>query len=215
MKKLTVLMLGLVASAASFASPSDSTPQATVAVASENKVVLTVAPEDVIAVVNLKNEMGRILYQEEADLQKGIRQNFDMSQLGEGTYQIEVWTGKTKSTKNILIQTKSAAKVVTVATALQSTSDDLQASLLATKANKVTLLMEPQAANASISLRDINGNWIFNESYNLKNGIRQNFDVSQLVDGTYQIEVSVGKTKTIKTFIVETKPAEKNIVVEA
>lgn len=116
MKNFLTLMLALGMSAASFANPAtDPTLDAHVSVLPTNKLHLFLAQEDAKASVSLRDAAGNSLYFTRVDLEETpFRQNFDISQLTEGTYQLVISSGKTTVTKTIVVATKPAEKVVAV-----------------------------------------------------------------------------------------------------
>ncbi len=116
MKKVFTLMLALGMSAASFATPAtDPTLDAHVSVLPTKKIHLFLAQEDAKASVSLRDAAGNALYFTRVNLEETpFRQNFDVSQLGEGTYQLVISSGKTTVTKTIVVATKPAEKVVAI-----------------------------------------------------------------------------------------------------
>jgi len=116
MKKLFTLMLALGMSAASFATPAtDPTLDAHVSVLPDNRLHLFLGQVDATASVYLRDAAGNALYTTRVDLgETPFRQNFDISQLGEGTYQLVISSGKSTVTKTIVVATKPAEKVVAI-----------------------------------------------------------------------------------------------------
>ena len=110
MKKTILLMLGLVAGAASFAQESnpqaaDTTePQVHVMATSSQKVRLFVQPEAAKGSIALLDEKGRYLYSENVALNKGISQQFDIAQLATGKYRLKVTTPTGTVVKTFIIQ---------------------------------------------------------------------------------------------------------------
>lgn len=71
-----------------------------------------------------------------------------------------------------------------------------------TEAGKLKLSMGHQAGNASIELRD-QRNTLYRSTVNLRKGIHQTFDLSQVTEGTYQILVTIGGEVIAKTIRIE------------
>jgi hypothetical protein len=58
-----------------------------------------------------------------------------------------------------------------------------------------------------IRLRDANGNILVKKSISKgESALRSRFDLSDLKDGEYQVEISEGTSKMVKSFTIETTP---------
>ncbi|MBD2701330.1 hypothetical protein IC229_11825 [Spirosoma sp. BT702] len=114
MKKLAILMLGLTIATASFAQTTDKTPETSVSITTDQKLKLIVGRESAIATVRLLDAQGHVLYSEQADLQDGLRQNFDLTALDYGTYELSVSVGKERVVKEFVIDDKPAQKIIEV-----------------------------------------------------------------------------------------------------
>ena len=66
------------------------------------KLKLSLAHQAGTATIEFRSEKGR-LYQHTVNLRKGVQQTFDLSQVSEGTYQIQVTIGEEVTTKTIRI----------------------------------------------------------------------------------------------------------------
>jgi hypothetical protein len=66
------------------------------------KLKLSMGQQNVMATIKLTNG-SKTLYKNSIDLRKGAQQSFDLSQIGEGTYQIEVTIGDEVTTKTVQI----------------------------------------------------------------------------------------------------------------
>ncbi len=116
MKNIVILMLGLVASTASFAQTTiDKTPAATVSVTTDNKVKLIVAPEEAIATITLRDADGHVLYVSNQNLRDGVRQYFNIAQLAYGIYQLSISVGKESMVKTFEVKEIPSQQVVTLA----------------------------------------------------------------------------------------------------
>ncbi len=107
MKKILILMLGLVTSAASFAKPS--IPQATAAHArvvmtTDQKIILFVQPFHTKGQLAIHDASGQAVYTSTVFLRKGLRQQFDCSNLGIGTYRLTLTTGNEAITRTFVMQ---------------------------------------------------------------------------------------------------------------
>ncbi|RYF67147.1 MAG: T9SS type A sorting domain-containing protein [Cytophagaceae bacterium] len=108
MKKILILMLGLVASTASFATTN--TPAKAAAVQThlvmthEHKIKLYVQPMQTKGQLIIRDANGQSIYAETVNLQKGLSQQFDVSGLGTGTYQLTLATGSDTLTKTFVVQ---------------------------------------------------------------------------------------------------------------
>ena len=71
-----------------------------------------------------------------------------------------------------------------------------------TENGKLKLSMGQQDAKATIELRGDKGT-LYHGSVNLRKGIQQTFDMSQVTDGSYQIQVTIGKQVTTKTIQIQ------------
>ncbi|WP_080059491.1 hypothetical protein [Spirosoma aerolatum] len=113
MKKLFILMLGLVASTASFAkTTTNEAPATTITLTADNKVKLVIAPEAAKATIALQDQEGHLLYTSSVDLRQGIHQKFNINELSVGTYQIAVKVGEQNTVKTFVIQERPAETFV-------------------------------------------------------------------------------------------------------
>ncbi|WP_461139157.1 T9SS type A sorting domain-containing protein [Spirosoma pomorum] len=110
MKKVLMLMLGLVAGTTSFANSSDVTPSAPEArstrlvMTTDHKIKLYVQPVQDKANLAIRDADGRVLYKTAVSLQKGLQQQFDISSLETGTYQLTLTTDHETRTKTFVVQ---------------------------------------------------------------------------------------------------------------
>lgn len=113
MKKLFILMLGLVAGTASFAkTTTNQAPATAITLTADNKVKLIVAPEAAKATIALQDREGHLLYTSSVDLRQGINQKFNINELGVGTYQIAVKVGDQSTVKTFVVQERPAETFV-------------------------------------------------------------------------------------------------------
>ncbi|MBN8825876.1 MULTISPECIES: T9SS C-terminal target domain-containing protein [unclassified Spirosoma] len=113
MKKLFILMLGLVAGTASFATTTaNENPVAAITLTADNKVKLVIAPEDAKATIALQDREGHLLYTSSVDLRQGVKQKFNINELSVGTYQIAVKVGEQSTIKTFVIQERPAETFV-------------------------------------------------------------------------------------------------------
>ncbi|GAB3549716.1 T9SS type A sorting domain-containing protein [Spirosoma fluminis] len=108
MKKVLILMLGLVASTASFATestPQPSTAQTHLVMTSEHKIRLYVQPYQTKGQLAILNDKGQSLYASNVALQKGLSRQFDFSNLAAGTYRLTLKTDKETFVKTFVVQT--------------------------------------------------------------------------------------------------------------
>jgi hypothetical protein len=111
----------------------------------------------------------------------------------------------------MLALTVSAASFAT-----QPASTEPVVNVTATSASKIRLFVAQEAAKASIALWDAAGNQLYFERVNLKSApFRQNFDISNLTDGTYQFTISTGESTITRTLVVETKPAQRSLEIKS
>ena len=114
MKKILLLVLGLVAGSASFAKTDDNTKlSATTSIVDNAKVKLVIAPMNAKARLDLKDNDGHLLYSSNVDLSSGIRQIFDVSHLGNGIYKLSLSAGKERTVKTIDITELTSQHLVT------------------------------------------------------------------------------------------------------
>ncbi len=110
MKKTILLMLGLVAGAASFAPKATAqtidtpTPQARVVMTANQKIQLFIQPVQVQGEVAITDADGHSLYASTMNLKKGLGLQFDVSALSAGTYQMTLKTGSDVMTKTFVVQ---------------------------------------------------------------------------------------------------------------
>ena len=107
MKKILVLMLGLVAGTASFANSSTTQPSASetrLVMTTDRKIKLYVQPVQAKGEVQILNATGQAVYNQTVSLQKGLRQQFDFSNLSTGTYRLTLTAGGETVTKTFVVQ---------------------------------------------------------------------------------------------------------------
>ncbi|MVM33447.1 T9SS type A sorting domain-containing protein [Spirosoma sp. HMF4905] len=107
MKKVVILMLGLVASSASFAHQSTTQPtaaQARLVMTAEHKIKLYVQPLQTKGQLAIWDANGQSVYTTTVALQNGLSQQFDFSNLGAGTYKMTIATGTETLTKTFVVQ---------------------------------------------------------------------------------------------------------------
>ena len=115
MKNTLILMLGLVAGTASFAQTTNSkTPEASVTITADQKVKLIMARENATAAITLRDTDGHVLYRENVDLRNGLRQQFNIAQLANGTYQLAVAVGDDTVIKTFVVGEQPAQKLVAI-----------------------------------------------------------------------------------------------------
>lgn len=115
MKNTLLLMLGLVAGTASFAQTTNSkTPETSVTITANQRVKLIVARENATAAITLRDTDGHVLYRENVDLRNGLRQQFNITQLANGTYQLAVAVGSDTVVETFVVDEQPAQKVVAI-----------------------------------------------------------------------------------------------------
>ena len=93
MKKVVVLMLGLMLSSISFAKENKDTVNklpftAKVSVIDQGKIELAISKVDKVAFIKLIDQKGNLIYDNKVYLKKGITQPFDISELPVGKYNL-------------------------------------------------------------------------------------------------------------------------------
>ncbi len=107
MKKVLILMLGLVASTASFANSSIPQKAAThtrMVMTTDQKIRLFVQPLHTKGQLTIQDASGQAVYTSTVSLQKGLSQQFDCSNLGIGTYRLTLTTGDETIAKTFVVQ---------------------------------------------------------------------------------------------------------------
>jgi hypothetical protein len=89
------------------------------------------------------------------------------------------------------------------------------ANLALTSDHKLKLMVGQQDAKGTVALIDNAGHILYNSSVNLRKGLNQNFNINELTSGTYQVVVTIGKQSIIKTFVVDEKPAQTVVTLNA
>lgn len=115
MKKILILMLGLVASTASFATPSATRPAVSathLVMTTQHKIKLYVQPLRAKGELSIWDADGRVIYTTTVSLQKGLNQQFDVSNLGTGTYRLSLTTDQEILTKSFVVQADPNASFV-------------------------------------------------------------------------------------------------------
>ncbi|QJW90321.1 hypothetical protein HNV11_13520 [Spirosoma taeanense] len=83
-------------------------------VSSDQKVHLVLGPESTSAEVRLVDKHGEYLQQRIKVHDRAVRQNYDLSALPNGTYELQVRTGQQTIRKAIVISQPAAQRVVTI-----------------------------------------------------------------------------------------------------
>ncbi|QMW01413.1 T9SS type A sorting domain-containing protein [Spirosoma foliorum] len=107
MKNVLILMLGLVASTASFANNSTIQPSSTqtrVVMTAGQKIKLYVQPIQTKGKLAIWDANGQVVYKSTVNLKKGLSQQFDFSNLETGTYHLTVMTDTETLTKTFVVQ---------------------------------------------------------------------------------------------------------------
>ena len=107
MKNVLLLMVGLVASTASFAHsavPQNTAAQTRVVMTTERKIKLFVQPLQTKGQLAIWDATGKAVYSQNVALQKGLSQQFDFSDLSIGTYRLTLTTGSETTTRTFVVQ---------------------------------------------------------------------------------------------------------------
>ncbi|QDK78743.1 T9SS type A sorting domain-containing protein [Spirosoma sp. KCTC 42546] len=107
MKKVLILMLGLVASTASFATvstPQTAAAQTRVVMTPERKIKLYVQPLQAKGQVAILDASGQAVYTQQVALAKGLSEQFDVSSLGTGTFRLLLTTDNETVVKTFVVQ---------------------------------------------------------------------------------------------------------------
>ena len=116
MKNALILMLGLVASAASFATTTESgkpeAAQTRLVMTPEHKIKLFVQPLQTKGQLLIQDATGRALYTETVNLQKGLNQQFDFAGLSTGTYRLTLVAGSQTLDRTFVVQENPNASFI-------------------------------------------------------------------------------------------------------
>ncbi|MVM33762.1 T9SS type A sorting domain-containing protein [Spirosoma sp. HMF4905] len=107
MKKILLLVFGLVANSASFAHSANTQPttdQARLVMTAEHKIKLYIQPLQAKGQLAIWDANGRPVYTSTVALQKGLSQQFDFSRLGTGTYRLTLVAGTETLSKTFVVQ---------------------------------------------------------------------------------------------------------------
>lgn len=113
MKKILLLILGLVASSASFANANDNTKLTAKTSIVNEKVNLVIAPMNAKARLDLIDKEGHLLYSSNVNLKHGIKQVFDVSHLEKGLYQLSLSVGDEQIIKTVDITESTSQQLIT------------------------------------------------------------------------------------------------------
>lgn len=107
MKKVLTLMLGLVASTASFTQAStapSAVSQSRVVMTTDHKIKLYVQPLSSKGQIAIQDAKGQLLYTTTIGLQKGLSQQFDFTNLPVGTYHLSLTVSNQTFLKTFVVQ---------------------------------------------------------------------------------------------------------------
>jgi hypothetical protein len=120
-----------------------------------------------------------------------------------------------KKVRTIALGLALTLSLATVSFAQQLTDIPQINVLPTTDANVKLLLVASQNATGQVILKDNDGHVLYQSKVNLQNGLNQLFNLAELATGTYQLSVTNGRETTIKTFVVEEKPASRAVVFQS
>lgn len=108
MKNILILMLGLVASTASFATSNEPNKpvaaQTRLVMTDAHKIKLYVQPLETKGQLSIQDATGRAVFTENVNLQKGLNQQFDVSNLSIGTYRLTLVAGTQTLDRTFVVQ---------------------------------------------------------------------------------------------------------------
>lgn len=81
--------------------------------------------------------------------------------------------------------------------------------------HKLKLCVQPLRTKGELSIRDANGQIIYTTTVSLQKGLNQQFDVSNLGTGTYQLSLTADQNILTKTFVVQAAPNASFVVQES
>ena len=90
-----------------------------------------------------------------------------------------------------------------------------ETSVTITADQKIKLIVARENATAAITLRDAGGHLLYSQNVDLRDGLYQHFNITQLANGTYQLAVAIGKDTVVKTFVVDEQPAQKLVAIRS
>ncbi|SFD47919.1 hypothetical protein [Spirosoma endophyticum] len=115
MKNILLLVLGLVASSAAFATASEpSKPLAIASLIGYDKVKLVVASQEATATLALQDEQGHVLYSSNVNLRGGLTQKFDISGLEKGIYKLSISVGKERTVQSFTVTEVPSHPLITL-----------------------------------------------------------------------------------------------------
>lgn len=86
--------------------------------------------------------------------------------------------------------------------------------LVMTPEHKIKFYAQPQPTKGKLIIWDANGYSVYSTVVNLQNGLRQQFDVSNLSTGTYHMTLVTDNATLTKTFVMQANPNESFVVQE-
>lgn len=107
MKKVLSLMLGLVASTASFAhvsTPQNTPAQSRVVMTADQKIRLYVQPLHAKGQLSIRDASGQTIFTRTVSLQQGLSQQLDCTNLSTGTYRLTLTTGEEILNRTFVMQ---------------------------------------------------------------------------------------------------------------
>ncbi|GAB3796680.1 hypothetical protein GCM10028819_14710 [Spirosoma humi] len=108
MKNILILMLSLVASTASFATSNEPSKPAAVqtrlVMTDAHTIKLYVQPLETKGQLSIQDAIGRTVYTESVNLQKGLNQQFNFANLSTGTYRLTLVAGTQALNRTFVVQ---------------------------------------------------------------------------------------------------------------
>ncbi len=80
---------------------------------------------------------------------------------------------------------------------------------------KLKLIVARENASALVTLRDTEGHILYSSTVDLRDGLSQKFNLSELGIGSYQLAVSVGNEVVVKSFVIDDQPAQKIVALRS
>ena len=90
-----------------------------------------------------------------------------------------------------------------------------ETSVIITSDQRVKLLVARDESNAVVTLRDTESHVLYSANVNLRDGLRQYFNIAELANGTYRLAVAIGSNTVVKTFVIGEQPAQKLVAIRS
>ncbi len=137
-------------------------------------------------VIKILDQTGKLVHKEVLKNQENLNRNYDLSKVGAGIYKVEIEMGELKAENEIAVGLSD-----------NQLDNTFQAYISPVIRQNTIRVFYKNGADVNISMRDAQGNIVYQDSTKDANMYAKKYDVSSLKKGTYVLSLTSGD-KTIE-----------------